>query len=115
MRRKEKTVLDGRKVAFEAIVGRQGGEGLFGLEDKADELGRRAKLRSLAEQSAQYDRGYEGSQRRCPGCGRVQRYKGEASRELLFDCGTLTVPRAYYVCPDCGQTTYPLDERLGVG
>lgn len=114
MRRKEKTRLEGGKVAFETIEGRQGGEGLFGLEDKADEIARQAKLRSLAEQIAQYDRGYEGNQRRCPRCGQVQRYKGEASRELVFDCGTVTVQRAYYVCPDCGQTTYPLDERLGL-
>jgi hypothetical protein len=58
MRRKEKTRLEGGKVAFEAIVGRQGGEGPFGLEDKAGEIGRQAKLRSLAEQIALYDRGY---------------------------------------------------------
>src|SRR5215470_17277925 len=115
MGRKAKTGLEGGKVAFEAIVGRQGGEGLFGLEDMADEIGRQAKLRSLAEQIAQFDRGYEGSQRRCPRCGQVQRYRGEASRELVFDCGTLTVQRAYYVCPACGQTSYPLDEKLGLG
>lgn len=114
MRRKEKTVLEGGKVAFEAIVGRQGGQGLFGLEDKADEVARQAKLRSLAEQIAVYDRGYEGGQRPCPRCGQVQRYKGEASRELVLDCGTLTVQRAYYICSGCGQTTYPLDERLGL-
>jgi hypothetical protein len=114
MRRREKTRLEGGKVAYEAIEGRRGGEGLFGLEDKADELGRQAKLRSLAEQIAQYDRGYEGSQRRCPRCGQVQRDKGEASRELVFNCGTLTGQRASYLCPGCGQTTYPLDERVGL-
>lgn len=114
MRRREKTVLEGGKVAFEACKGRCGGEGLFGREDTADEIARQAKLRSLAEQIALYDRGYEGGQRRCPRCGQGQRYKGEASRELLFDCGTVTVHRAYYVCAACGQTTYPLDERLGL-
>jgi hypothetical protein len=114
MRRREKTVLEEGKVAFEAFKGRCGGEGLFGLEDKADEIARQAKLRSLAEQIALYDRGYEGGQRRCPRCGQGQRYKGEASRELIFDCGTVTVHRAYYVCAACGQTTYPLDERLGL-
>ncbi len=35
-------------------------------------------------------------------------------RELVFDCGTLTVQRAYYVCLACGQTSYPLDEQLGL-
>ena len=114
MRRREKTRLEGGKVADEAIEGRRGGEGRFGLEDKADELGRQAKLCSLAEQLAQYDRGDEGSQRRCPRCGQGQRDKGEASRELVFDCGTLTGQRASYLCPGCGQTTYPLDERVGL-
>jgi hypothetical protein len=114
MRRREKTVVEAGKVAYEVIEGRRGGAGLFDLEDKADEIARHTKLRSLAEQIARYNRGYEGNQRRCPRCGRVQRYKGEASRELVLDCGTLTVQRAYYVCPGCGQTTYPLDERLGL-
>jgi hypothetical protein len=114
MQHKEKTVVGGGKVAFEVFEGHRGGEGLFALEDQADEVARQAKLHSLAEQIARYEHGYEGSQRRCPRCGQMQRYKGEASRELLFDCGTLTVQRAYYVCPGCGQTTYPLDERLGL-
>jgi hypothetical protein len=69
----------------------------------------------MADQIAAYDRGYEGGRRRCPRCGHWQKYKGEASRELVFDCGTLTVQRAYYVCPVCHQTTYPLDEQLGLG
>ena len=114
MQRREKTVVEAGKVAYEVLEGRRGGEGLFGLEDHADEVARHAKLRSLAEQIALYDRGYEGSRRRCPRCGQVQRYKGEASRELIFDCGTVSVQRAYYVCAGCGQTTYPLDERLGL-
>lgn len=114
MRRREKTVVEGGKVAFEAIAGRRGGEGIFGIEDEADELARQTKLRRIAERVAAYDRGYEGGQRRCPRCGQVQRYKGEASRELVFDCGTLTVQRAYYVCSACRQTSYPLDEKLGL-
>lgn len=113
MRRREKTVGEAGKVAYEGIEGRCGGEGLFGLEDQADEVARHAKLRSLAEQRARYDRGYEGNQRRGPGCGQGQRDKGEASRELVLDCGTLRGQRAYDVCPGCGQTTYPWDERLG--
>jgi len=62
MRRREKTVVEGGKVAFEVIAGRRGGEGIFGLEEKADEMVRQAKLRCLAEQIALYDRGYEGGQ-----------------------------------------------------
>jgi hypothetical protein len=115
MGRREKTVVGGGKVAFEVLEGRRGGAGIFGLEEKADDLGRHAKLRSLAEEIAAYDRGYEGAHRRCPRCGHAQRYKGEVSRDLVFDCGTLTVQRAYYLCPACRQPSYPLDEQLGLG
>ncbi len=115
MRRKEKTVVEGGKVAFETLAGRQGGEGIFGIEDEADELARQTKLQRMAERIAAYDRGYEGKQRRCPRCRQMQRYKGDVSRELVFDGGTLTVGRAYYFCPAYGQTSYPLDERLGLG
>lgn len=114
MRRREKTVVEGGKVAFAAIEGRRGGTGIFGLEEKADELARQTKLRCLAEEIAAYDRGYEGAHRRCPRCGQAQRYKGDVSRDLVFDCGTLTVQRAYYSCPACQQTSYPLDEQLGL-
>jgi ribosomal protein S27AE len=115
MRRKEKTVVEGGKVAFETLAGRQGGEGIFGIEDEAAELARQTKLQRMAERIAAYDRGYEGKQRRCPRCGQLQRYKGDLSREWVFDGGTLTVRRAYYFCPACGQTSYPLDEQLGLG
>ena len=84
------------------------------MEDVAEERARQAKLRSLAEQIAAYDRGYEGGQRRCPRCGQWQQYKGERSRELSFDCGTLAVARAYYVCASCRTPSYPLDEQLGL-
>lgn len=114
MRRREKTVVEGGTVAFEAIEGRRGGTGIFGLEEKADDRARQVKLRCLAEEIAAYDRGYEGPHRRCPRCGQEQQYKGEVTRELVFDCGTLTVQRAYYICPACRQTSCPLDEKLGL-
>jgi hypothetical protein len=99
------------KVTFEAIVGRQGGKGIFGIEEAAEEVARRTKLAQMAERIAAYERGYEGGRRPCPQCGQGQKYKGEVGRELVFDCETLTVARAYYVCAACGQTSYPLDEQ----
>jgi hypothetical protein len=48
-------------------------------------------------------------------CGQWQQYKGERTREVVFDCGTVRVERAYYVCPGCGATSCPLDERLESG
>jgi hypothetical protein len=47
-------------------------------------------------------------------CGQGQQYKGERTREVVFDCGTVTVVRAYYVCPRCGTTSCPLDEQWGL-
>jgi hypothetical protein len=68
----------------------------------------------MAERVAAYERGYAGDRRRCPRCGQWQKYKGETACELICDCGTLTAQRAYYVCRACGQTNYPLDEKLGL-
>jgi len=114
MGRGEKMGTEGLKVTFEALRGRQGSKGIFGIEDEADEVARQAKLRRMAERIAEYGRGYEGGRRRCPRCGRWQKYKGEMAREIEEDGSTLTVQRAYYVCPACGQTSYPLDEKLGL-
>jgi hypothetical protein len=111
-----KTALpEGVKVTFEAIIGRARGRGIFGIEDEGDEVARQAKLQRMAERIAEYNRGYEGNRRRCPQCGQGQQYKGDASRELVIECGTLTIQRAYYVCPRCHTASYPLDEQLGLG
>src|SRR5215510_14976859 len=114
MGRREKSGAAELKVTFEAIVGRQGGKGIFEIEDAAEEVARRTKLAEMAERIAAYDRSYEGGRRRCLRCGQWQKYKGEMARELVFDCGTLTIQRAYYVCAACGQTDYPLDDKLGL-
>jgi len=115
MARTKKGLLEGVKVTFEAVMGRSRGRGIFGIEDEGDEVARQAKLQRMAERIAEYDRGYEGNRRRCPQCGQWQQYKGDASRTLAVEGGTLAVVRAYYVCPRCHATSYPLDEELGVG
>jgi imidazoleglycerol-phosphate dehydratase len=102
------------QVEYTAIVGRQGGKGICGIEDAAEEVARQAKLAAMAERIAAYDRGYEGGRRKCPRCGQWQKYKGDTAREMVFDCGTLRMARAYYVCGACGQSSYPLDETLGL-
>jgi hypothetical protein len=115
MARAKKALPEGVKVVFEAVTGRPRGRGIFGIEDEGDEVARQAKLQRMAERIAEYDRGYEGNRRRCPHCGQWQQYKGDASREISVGGGTLTVRRAYYVCPRCHATSYPLDEQLGLG
>ena len=57
MERREKTAVAGGKVVFAAIEGWRGGRGIFGLEEKAEERARQAKLQCLAEEIAAYDRG----------------------------------------------------------
>ena len=114
MKRRAKGETKELKVAFEVLAGRQGGQGIFAIEDAAEEIARRTKLAHIAEQIANYDRGYVGNRRRCPQCGRWQQYKVERTREVGFDCGTVTVVRAYYVCPECGTPSCPLDEQLGL-
>jgi hypothetical protein len=113
MKRREKADTQELKVTFEAVVGRRGGRGIFGIEDAADEIARRIKLAPIAEGIAAYARGYEGNRRRCARCGQGQQYKGERAREVVFDGGTGRVERAYYVCPACGTTSGPLGEHLG--
>ena len=115
MRGSKNAVPEGLKVTFEAMGAPTGGRGIFGIEEEADAMARQAKLQRMAERIAAYDRGYEGGRRRCPRCGQWQKYKGDATRELVVDCGTLTVQRAYYVCLGCRKTSYPLDEQLGLG
>src|ERR1044071_5547276 len=111
----KKTRAEELKVTVEALPAPTGGRGIFGIEEEAEAVARQTKLHRMAERIAAYDRGYEGGRRRCPRCGQWQKYKGDAARALVFDCGTLTVQRAYYVCLGCRETSYPLDERLGLG
>lgn len=114
MKRRAKVDPQEVKGACEAVADRQGGRGIFAIEDAAAEIARRAKLAHIAEQIGRYERGYVGNRRRCPQCGKWQQYKGERRREVVFDCGSLVVERAYYVCPACGSTSYPLEEQLGL-
>lgn len=114
MRRGEKSLPEELKVTFETTLKREGGRGIFGIEDEAEEMARQTKLGRMAERISAYDRGYEGGRRRCPRCGQWQKYKGEEAREVEVEGGTLTVQRAYYVCGACRETSYPLDEKLGL-
>src|SRR5690242_9971152 len=115
MAQRKKALAEGVKVAFEALTGRPRGRGIFGIEEEGNEVARQAKLQRMAERIAVYDRGYEGNRRRCPQCGQWQKYKGDARREGMVEGGTLTIVRAYYVCPHCQTTSYPLDGELGLG
>lgn len=102
------------KAAYDAIDRRAHFGGIFGIESAANEDARRVKLEKIKEGIEQHDRGYEGAYRKCPTCGGKQKYKGAATKELEFDCGKLTIQRAYYHCAKCKSTSFPLDEKLGL-
>ena len=100
---------------FRSQFAEEESRGLFGLEDEVDYEARKFKLERLQEKIASLDRGYEGPVRACPRCtGKSQSYKGDCARRIRLDCGTLSVKRAYYVCGTCQESSYPLDERLGL-
>jgi hypothetical protein len=44
MKRRAKADMKDLKVTFEAVAGRQGGRGIFAIEDAAEEIARRTKL-----------------------------------------------------------------------
>jgi hypothetical protein len=97
MKRRRQVDEKERKGACEVVAGRQEGRGIVAIADAAEEVARRTQVAHIAEQIARYARGYGGNRRRCPQCGQWQQYKGERTREIVFDCGTVTVVRAYYV------------------
>ena len=49
----------------------------------------------------------------CPGCGQEIPYVRRRSARIRSLFGSIEVKRAYYLCSDCHQGCYPLDERLG--
>jgi hypothetical protein len=91
----KKVLPEGVKVTFEAITGRTRGRGILGSEEEGEEVARQAKLQRMAERMAAYERGDEGNRRQGPQCGQWQKYKGDASREVIVAGGPLRGVRAY--------------------
>ncbi len=49
---------------------------------------------------------------RCRECGNFANYVSKRTGFIRTKFGLLRYKRAYYVCPECHQSTCPLDERL---
>jgi hypothetical protein len=47
-------------------------------------------------------------------CGGLAEYQYRREGTLLTILGQVTYERAYYLCPECHEGTYPLDQRLGL-
>ena len=52
--------------------------------------------------------------RPCPACGLPARYAGRHPKTFVTVLGPLTLWRAYYHCPPCGQGCFPRDAALGL-
>jgi hypothetical protein len=50
----------------------------------------------------------------CPHCGADTQYQRKRWGKLLTMFGEVRYRRGYYVCPQCHQGHYPLDEQLGL-
>ena len=88
--------------------------GLFGIEYRADLRANELKAELIQEEIQEYNRGYEGSVRRCPKCGKSQKYRGDRSKTVKFECGEFKIQRAYYYCEYCNTSSVPLDSKLGI-
>jgi DNA-directed RNA polymerase subunit RPC12/RpoP len=50
----------------------------------------------------------------CPYCGGQAIFKFKQDDILLTTLGQVGYSRSYFVCPDCQQGHYPLDQKLGL-
>jgi hypothetical protein len=50
----------------------------------------------------------------CPHCRAQAQYRCKRAGTLLTILGQVEYKRAYYLCPDCQQGHYPLDQQLGL-
>lgn len=57
---------------------------------------------------------YRGTCMACP-CGGSMRFVGYRPKAIHTLFGWITVPRAYYHCPQCGQSQVPYDQASGLG
>jgi len=74
------------------------------------ELGRGLLQRMVSKQV----NGYKGSSRACC-CGGSMRFVGHRSKNIHTTLGWITLKRAYYHCPECGQSSFPYDQASGLG
>jgi hypothetical protein len=84
---------------------------LAALEQDALALGQRVAQLGLCHLLEQSGTGYEHSTKACP-CGARQRFQRYAPRAVRTLMGEVSYTRAYYRCPSCGASSFPLDEQI---
>src|SRR5208282_4933845 len=58
---------------------------------------------------------YEGGKVACNFCGKDAHYVDRRSKTFTTTLGDITLERAYYHCPACGNGWCPRDQSLGFG
>ena len=58
--------------------------------------------------------GYEGSSMVCK-CGGLMKFIQHRNKDIHTLFGWIKVSRAYYHCPDCGESIFPYDVASGLG
>jgi len=80
------------------------------VRNKMQQLGR-GLLQRLVDRHAN---GYKGSSMACK-CGNSMKFIQHRSKDIHTLFGWITIKRAYYSCPDCGESVFPYDDISGLG
>jgi len=105
---------EAEKLLGEAATTLQRSPGAFARLEKAIREGVRGIGASiLAEAVALGPNGYEGASIRCV-CGSRLKYMNDRERSVVSLLGRFRFRRAYYWCPECSESSAPLDDALGI-
>jgi hypothetical protein len=87
------------------------------MEQVVREAAQRVGAKAVELRLSENPLGYEGSSRACdnPDCRRDQKFVGHRPRTLSTLMGQVTIKRAYYHCKQCGCSSCPYDQRVGLG
>ena len=80
------------------------------VRTKMQQLGQ-GLLQRLVDRHAN---GYKGSSMACK-CGNSMKFIQHRSKDIHTLFGWITIKRAYYSCPDCGESVFPYDDISGLG
>lgn len=89
----------------------------FSLSEMEQEIRRQmveAGRQALAQCLANRQEKYPAATYPCPGCGKDAAYVRQRKGTLRTTLGQVKYQRSYYLCDNCRQGTYPLDNRLGL-
>ena len=83
------------------------------LEQGLRQLLKQAGSQALGQGLTALEKQYPEAQVACP-CGQLADYQFRRTAKTFTVFGWVAYRRAYYLCPDCHQGQYPLDQRFGL-